>query len=368
MIRALARRRLLLGLALILAVALVAGTDGFVLKHFGAHAAADKGTDSYLNAIACPGTAQCWAVGQTAVARGGNTYSEIRSQLIEQETAGVWHRVAAPGGHLPKLALTGIACPGARDCWAVGGSSADGPAVIEHWTGGTWQVARSPKLPGGQLVSVSCASASLCWAYGGQQTRRNKTSDVLEQWDGTSWRVVSALPGGLQPTLFACPAAGHCLVLGLRDNAPAAASYDLGRWAQAALPGSVQGSRLPNALACANATSCLVLLAGRHGAVTEEWNGRSWTGTAASLPFYAAGLACSGAHGCWLLGASSSLRPLVLRWQDGGWVRVPAGGAELGYLGALACGSSCWAVGGSTTTLGDGSSYSRPLIAAVAGS
>jgi hypothetical protein len=164
----LAGRRLLLGLTVILAVALVAGTDGFVIRHFGAHAAADKGTDSYLNAIACPTAAECWAVGQTAVARGGNTYSEIRSQLIEQETAGVWRTVTAPDGHVPDLALTGIACPGTRDCWAVGGSSRDGPAVIEHWTGGAWQLVRSPRLTGGQLVGVSCASASLCWAYGGQ--------------------------------------------------------------------------------------------------------------------------------------------------------------------------------------------------------
>ncbi len=366
-IRPLGGRRLLLGLVILLAVVLVAGTDGFVIKHFGAHAAADQGTDSYLNAIACPNSTECWAVGQTAMARGGNTYSEVRSQLLEHETAGRWHRVAAPDGQLQNLMLTDIACPGSRDCWAVGGSSANGSAIIEHWTGGAWKLVSSPTLPGGQLVSVNCASASLCWAFGGQQTRRNRTSDVLEQWDGTSWQIVPSLPGGLYPRLIDCPAAGHCLVLGEAGNRPTAASYDLGQWTQVALPEGVQGNQIPSLLSCTTATSCLALLPARHGAVTEVWNGRSWTQTTASPPPYPAGLACSGANGCWLLGTSHSLRPVMLRWQGGQWVRVPADGAELGYLGDLACASSCWAVGGLTTNLGDGSSYSRPLIAAVAG-
>lgn len=358
------RGRLLPGLSAILAVALVAATDGWVIRHFGAHAATDQGADSYLNAIACPSTATCWAVGQIAVARGGDTSTEVRSQLIEEESAGTWRKVAAPTARLPDPALTAITCPGSRDCWAVGGSSAEGSAIIEHWTGGTWQLVRSPKLTGAQLQSVSCASASLCWASGGQQTRRNRTSNVLEQWDGTRWRVVSGLAGGLQPTLAACPAAGHCLILGLRSGAAVAVSYDHGRWRPAQRP----GRRLPELLACTSAASCLAMLPGRRGAITEEFNGRSWTVTTAGLPPYLAGLACSAGRGCWLLGSSRRLQPLALRWQGGSWVQAAVtGGARPGYLGGLACGYSCWAIGGRTSTLGDGSAYSQPLIAAVAG-
>jgi hypothetical protein len=368
MIKSLTRGRLLLGLAIILAVVLVAGTDGFVIKHFGAHAATGKGTDSYLSSIACPSASQCWAVGQTASAPGGNTYSEVRSQLIEQETAGAWRKVTAPAIAEPQLALTGITCPGSRDCWAVGGSGSSGPAIIEHWTGGTWQLVSSPQLTGGQLVSVSCASASLCWASGGQQTRKNRTSDVLEQWNGTSWQMVSGLAGGLRPTLFSCPVAGHCLILGVRTDAPAAVSYDLGQWSPAALPVAVQGNQLPDSLACTGPASCLALMPAREGAVTEVWNGRSWSISTATVPRYPAGLACSAAHGCWLLGTSDEQRPLALRWQGGSWMQVPVThAARPGYLSSLDCGSSCWAIGGKTTTLGDGSSYSEPLAVAVAG-
>ena len=136
MTRSRARRRLLLAAAVIIAVALVAGIDGWIVRHLGAHSATDRGADSYLSGIACPTATTCWAVGQSAVARGGNTSSEARSQLIERETGGAWHRVAAPAAPGGDLALTAITCPASRDCWAVGGSSQSGPAIIEHWSGG----------------------------------------------------------------------------------------------------------------------------------------------------------------------------------------------------------------------------------------
>jgi hypothetical protein len=379
MTRSRAGRRLLLAAAVIIAVALVAGTDGWVVRHFGAHAAADRGADSYLSGIACPSATTCWAVGQSAVARGGNTSSEVRSQLIERETGGSWHRMAAPAVPGRDLALTAITCPGSRDCWAVGGSSQSGPAIIEHWTGGTWHLARSPTLSGGQLTSVSCASVSLCWASGGKQTHRNKTSDVLEQWDGTGWRLIPGLDGGLQPTLFACPAAGHCLIAGLRDGTATAVSYNLGQWNPATLPAGAHSrpgaagarrtaaARLPEFLACADPTSCLALLRSGRDLITEHWNGSSWTPAAGRPPPYLADLACAGGRGCWLLGTSDALAPLALRWGNGSWVRTPVTGAsQRGYFGDLACGTRCWAIGGQTSTLGDGSSYSHPLIGPVA--
>ena len=383
MTRSIAGRRLLLAISVIIVVALVAGTDGWIVRHFGAHAATDQGADSYLSGIACPSATTCWAVGQSAIARGGNTSSEVRSQLIEQETGGRWHPAPAPAAPGRNLALTAITCPGRRDCWAVGGSSESGPAIIEHWTGGSWQLVRSPELIGGQLVSVSCASVSLCWASGGKQTRRNTTTDVLEQWDGTRWQLISGLDGGLQPTLFACPAAGHCLIAGLRGAAPAAVSYVRGQWSPAVLPAGPRGTRgargireapsarearLPEFLACASPTSCLALLRSGRGLVSEEWNGRSWTAAAGNPPPYLAGLTCAGGRGCWLLGTSRALVPLAQRWEHGTWAGAPLTGASSrGYVAGLACGTRCWAVGGRTSTLGDGSSYSRPLIATVAG-
>jgi hypothetical protein len=127
-----ARKWWLAGLAVFIAVALVAGTDGWIVRHFGARAASDKGPDTYLNAIACPSAGSCWAVGQAGTTRGGNVASESRRQLIEQEIAGKLHRAKPPRVPVADPALTAITCPAARDCWAVGGSGTHGSALIEH--------------------------------------------------------------------------------------------------------------------------------------------------------------------------------------------------------------------------------------------
>src|SRR5262249_50722676 len=133
-------------------------------------------------------------------------------------------------------ALEAIACPGAGDCWAVGGTSARGPALIEHWTGGRWQPVPSPALPGAQLDAVSCASASACWAIGGTQSRTGAADDVLERWNGAQGSLAAPLPGGLQPREIPCPVPGHCRALGLRGGAAAAARSPGGRWTSPPAP------------------------------------------------------------------------------------------------------------------------------------
>jgi hypothetical protein len=350
-------RRLLIGLAVIVAVLVVAGANGWIVRHFSANAASARNPDSYLTAITCPNAAQCWAVGQVASAPGGNTLSESRAPLLKLETAGRWRTVTAPGVPGRKYALEAIACPGAQDCWAVGGSSAGGSAIIEHWAGGAWQLFASPVLRGGQLNSVACASASACWAIGGTQSRTGTAADVAEQWNGSAWSVAGTLADGLQPEQVSCPAPGRCLVLGLRHGVAAAAAYSGGGWRPAPAPAAT----IPSLFGCASPAMCLAAFPGSRP-VTDAWNGRSWTPVATSLLAYPAGLACSASAGCWLLGTTSRFRPLALRWQRGRWtpviVRAPR---PHGFLTGLACANNCWVVGGTGGARGDGASYTYPL-------
>jgi hypothetical protein len=352
-------------LAVIVAALLIVAVDGWIFVHLGANAATKQYPDNYLNAAACPTVTQCWAVGQTATAPGGNTLSESRVPLLKLETAGHWGTVAARGLGARKGALEDIACPGPSDCWAVGGTTAGGSALIEHWTGGAWQPTPSPTLPGGQLNAVSCASASTCWAIGGTQSRTGTTGDVLEQWNGSQWSLAGTLPGGLQPREFSCPIAGHCLVLGLRDGVAAATAYSGGRWtptAAPAVPGDRNADLTPSLFGCASPTLCLAAFPGRSP-VTDTWNGRTWTPVTFTLPAYPVTLTCSGANGCWLLGMTGRSRPLALRWQGGGWapvtVRAPR---HRGYLSALACADRCWVVGGTGGSRENGAPYTYPLI------
>jgi hypothetical protein len=365
-------RRQQILLAVIVAAILVVAIDGLVLLHFGANAATKQYPDTYLNAIACPNTAQCWAVGQVASAPGGNTLSEARGPLLKLEKAGRWHTVTLRGRTARKDALEAIACPGASECWAVGGSPSGRSALIEHWTGSTWQPAPSPALAGGQLNAVSCASAVACWAIGGTQSRTGDAADVLEQWNGLGWSLAGTLAGGLVPEQISCPAAGRCLALGLRDGVPAAAAYSRGRWTAvpAPLPPPVAAGGAAPAPAgtvaplfgCASPTTCLAAFPGRKP-VTDAWDGRAWTQVATALPAYPVALTCSGPGGCWLLGMTGTSRPLALRWQGTTWapvtVRAPH---HHGYLSALACGDKCWVVGGTGGSRENGAPYTTPLI------
>jgi hypothetical protein len=365
-------RRQQIILAVIVAALLVVAIDGLVFLHFGANAATKQYPDNYLNAVACPNATQCWAVGQVASAPGGNTLSEARVPLLKLEKDGRWHTVRLAGRPARRDALEAIACPGASECWAVGGSPSGGSALIEHWTGGAWQPAPSPVLAGGQLNAVSCASVSACWAIGGTQSRTGATGDVLEQWNGSQWSLAGTLPGGLLPEQISCPVAGHCLALGLRDGVAAAATYSGRRWTAAPAPtpppaaggaaAQASAGSLPSLFGCASRTVCVAAFPGRKP-VTDAWNGRAWTQVVTALPTYPVALQCSGTYGCWLLGMTGKSRPLALRWQGTDWaavtVRAPR---HHGYLSALACGGKCWVVGGTGGSRENGAPYTTPLI------
>jgi hypothetical protein len=361
-------RRQLIGLIAVVAALLIVGTDAWAIHRFSANAATQQYPDDYLNAVACPSAAQCWAVGQTGTAPGGNTLSEARGPLLQHETGGRWQRVPPAGLGARGAALESITCPGTADCWAVGGNSAAGRAVIEHWTGGAWHRVPSPGRHGSQLNSVSCASASACWATGGTQSRSGTTAGLLEHWDGSRWSIITTVAGGLKPRQFSCPGGGYCLVLGVRDGAAAAATYSGGRWTAVPPPPAPGGrasqaaAAMPSLFGCAAPDLCLAAFPGTS-LVTDTWNGRAWTPVTTSMLTYPIGLACSGGHGCWLLGMTRKYRPLALRWQDGGWAAVTGPVARhQGYLTALACGSGCWAVGGKGGTRRNGVPYTNPLI------
>ena len=199
--------------------------------HFRANAATKNYPDDYLNAVACPSAAQCWAVGQTGNAPGGNTLSEARHPLLQHETGGRWRRVRPAGAagqgrrarvhrvsRVPRTAGPSAATrPGA---WR---SSSTGPAA-------RGSPVASPAAAAASSNSVSCASASACWATGGTQSRSGTTADLLEHWNGSRWGIVTTVAGGLRPQHFSCPHTGYCLVLGVRDGAAAAEAYSGGRW------------------------------------------------------------------------------------------------------------------------------------------
>ena len=134
-----------------------------------------------LNGIDCAAADQCWAVGDLS----GNRYYVVRNN------GGAWsgQTVAAPVQR--RTNLNAVSCSSVNDCWAVG-DNLNSRYVFVHWDGLSWT---SDDLQSGQhrekLNGVHCSSAVDCWAVGNQRNGWN-----LVHYDGTSWSYVgSAAPG-----------------------------------------------------------------------------------------------------------------------------------------------------------------------------
>jgi hypothetical protein len=251
-----------------------------------------------LNAVACPSVNDCWAVG------GGEGYGS--DTLIEHWDGSTWKAVASPntsnGGQ-----LAAIQCPTAWDCWSVGWHAStgarDGGTPIEHWDGSTWTIAASPgQNPGAPSASVgfdaldgiACTSTSNCWA-GGDIDTTNGTHSLMEQWDGTAWRIaITANPGTYNDSFtdVTCVSSSDCWAVG---GGTGVQSGFFQRWNGVAWV-VVPGPSTPGSLAafstvrCLTADSCLAvgtsIVTGTTPTViaAAAWNGQTWTSEAIPSP------------------------------------------------------------------------------------
>jgi hypothetical protein len=167
----------------------------------------------------CTGPTTCIAVGLS----GGEGAPEA---MIERHAAGKWSIMNAPipaGSHFSQL--TGVACPSATNCFAVGkyftGGSILGPsrAFTERWDGSRWRVtALHPSGASSSALSdVACRSTTSCVAVG-QYTVNGVTRPLIHRWDGTAWSLeANPSPGGAQSTVLAglaCPGTSTCVAVG----------------------------------------------------------------------------------------------------------------------------------------------------------
>lgn len=182
---------------------------------------ASVGRSNSLSAVTCVSADDCWAVGDYYA--GGDNDNQ---GLTEQYTGQGWSVVSspAPPGSV-ESSLTGIACVGADDCWAVGGwgdVNYGGPTLIEQDTGSGWSIVPSPVPPGSTqsvLNSVSCASATDCWAVGFSGQETFNTAALIEQDTGVGWTIVSDIAptgnaGGEDLSGMTCMNTGHCVAVG----------------------------------------------------------------------------------------------------------------------------------------------------------
>ncbi|MGO9876893.1 MAG: hypothetical protein ACLPVY_24220 [Acidimicrobiia bacterium] len=210
------------------------------------------GADSLLASVSCSDAADCMAVGSTL--KLSITTIDI-SPLIEHWDGVHWSILAGavPGGaHEPTL--SGVSCPSADDCEAVGSYLGnDGPsALIEHWNGTSWSDSTSPKPAGtlgAQLSAVSCPTVGNCTAVGTTDAFEGQHT-IVEHSVADTWSIVASPDAAGQDsnllTGVSCASPNDCTAIGISQNAASGGVTFVG------------GSELGNVL-------------------TEHWNGIRWT-------------------------------------------------------------------------------------------
>ena len=329
------------------------------------NANAPSGTDqNQLNRVSCTSSTFCVAVGQQKESTGGGI-------LIEQWNGVSW--TVVPGVSVAASAtdtLDGVSCVGPSFCMAVGSSGLG--AFAETWNGTAWTLA-SPVVPsnvtaGAALYSVSCVSTTVCEALG---TGYNvSTPEVFgNQWNGTAWSLVPAATpsaSGSPPVIEAagmdCVTTTSCIAVGTTNVGSATATPFSEQWngsswslVTVAMPtgGGVTGSFLAS-VSCAGASFCQAVgqVDGTHNQnLIENWNGSMWAivpNVPDTSPTQNQGLTavdCFSQTTCSAVGSANaasgpSPATLALTWNGASW-SIVSGTPNQGTLSTTLAGDSC---------------------------
>jgi hypothetical protein len=296
-------------------------------------------TASGLNAVACPATTTCVAVG----------YSDATSGST-QTLAEIWTGRALKIQRSPNLRgptdsrLTALSCSAPDACVAVGSSGPTGTAIqaplAESWNGTVWKIQHVPVPPSANysgLKGVSCTSASDCIAVGYyHQLTIPADEPLVEVWNGGTWAPQSspAWTFNMDTNLSAisCSSSVQCTAVGYVGRETLAVTWDGTSWAVQPTPNA------PNeawsellAVSCASPSFCGAVGYSSNGsfkALGEAWDGTSWTlesvaSRSGAKWAHLAGISCTSPVSCTAVGyyadASGQYLPVAETWDGTAW-------------------------------------------------
>ena len=277
--------------------------------------------------------------------------------------------------------LAAVACPTPKECIAVG--RFDTPTfeapIAETRSRGTWVIHALPwpaNVGGAWMMSTSCPSAVECiavgdYSYGGNAEVDPQVLPFADQWNGTTWKMLPAIPvpanqvnSGL--SAIACTSTVSCVAVG--NTVALSEALLIEAWngsAWSIQPGSVSPDAINSWLggvSCASATMCFAsgYEGHAHGPMTvlvEGWNGTTWSAQPAPSSFQGAltAVSCASPAFCMATGdiinAGPGVGPSALAWNGTSWslVSTPGPAGSTNTLSAVSCfsASMCMAVGGS---------------------
>jgi hypothetical protein len=304
-----------------------------------------------IQSVSCVSTTSCTGVGAFLTKAG------ITDTLAEAWNGKSWRKQKTPNppsDTVPAVspALSGVSCPAAGFCEAVGsfGSGTTGGLLADTWDGTSWTSQTIPSPVGSTsvaLVSVSCASATFCEAVGLSSTGFGD-EPLAEAWDGTSWQVQSVpAPAGQTFEVLdgvSCVSASFCEAVGSPSFADV---WNGASWALQSLPASM------GSVSCVSDSFCAaVSSAGTSGSAT--WDGTSWTAQPVPSPSGSSStslhaVSCSSDQDCEAVGelqasASGASLSAAETWNGTAWTAQSAP-SPAGVTFATLNGVSCPAAG-----------------------
>jgi hypothetical protein len=262
----------------------------------------DVTTGSGVDAVSCTSVTFCMAVGSYAAT---GTFK----MLVEEWDGSRWSIVPSPappginggtglGAYVSYLSA--VSCTSTTNCTAVGQYmpsylSSVNKTLVEHWNRTRWSLAASPNPPRSTypaLGGVSCTGATNCVAVGSYHDSTDGTKTLVEQRNGTRWKIVAS-PNPTAP-----------------NTSP--------RFKDACTSATTCDSTLL-AVSCTSATACFAVgnysfhlrkdFSGPLKTLVERWNGTRWSiiaspnrpGAVSDLD----GVSCANTTNCTAVGASN---------------------------------------------------------------
>jgi hypothetical protein len=144
-------------------------------------------SDDELTSVTAISSTDVWAVGSISA----------QKTLIENWNGTSWSIVSSPNSTDPTNILNSISGDSANDIWAAGnhGNSSQytGEGLVEHWNGSDWTIVTTPTSGQylGAFTGVAAVSTSSATAVGFYDDSNGVKAPLVEQWNGSSWSVVT---------------------------------------------------------------------------------------------------------------------------------------------------------------------------------
>ena len=265
--------------------------------------------NTVLSSVSCVSPAFCIAVGsyETGTWPTGPFFT-----LAEEWDGTGWSVMATVNPSDMQNSLSGVSCASLDFCLAVGVDT-DGRTLAEEWDGTSWSLMTTldpgPDFFGGVSCETQDSSQEFCVAVGADNVSDNVQDTWAEEWDGTSWSLMSTpTPTGNDPRLngVACVSPSFCLAVGgvIRPSGTIAEEWDGTSWTLQTVP--ITGGRGVGGLSdvsCVSDTQCTAV--GTYGGgrtagdlsqkpLAEGWGGTGWTQQTMVTPTPHVGLGVQG--------------------------------------------------------------------------